>query len=163
MSALSERRIDVFGGAISESADKQVLPVRIRREIGRFSFSRMATELPFLNSALRRLSLGNWTWLLVLLLTCRVMSAEPVAVRHREGTAIATGDLIQVPHGDRINSRIVFRFKDGSIDDETTVYSQNGVFRLISDHHVQRGPSFPNPIDMSIEIHRTSHGPFYRQ
>src|SRR5260221_11580099 len=116
----------------------------------------MATELPFLNSALRRLSLGNWTWLLLLLLTCRVMSAEPVAVRHREGTihgfllvrtlegtAIATGDLVQVPHGDRINSRIVFRFKDGSIDDEATVYSQNGVFRLISDHHVQRGPSFP--------------------
>jgi hypothetical protein len=33
MSALSERRIDVFGGAISESADKQVLPVRIRREL----------------------------------------------------------------------------------------------------------------------------------
>jgi hypothetical protein len=87
-----------------------------------------------------------------------------VAVRHREGTlhgfllvrtlagtAIATGDLIQVPQGDRINSRLVFRFKDGSIDDETTVYSQNGVFRLISDHHVQRGPSFPTPIDMSIE------------
>jgi hypothetical protein len=121
-------------------------------------------ELPFLNSALRHLSLGNWTWLFVILLTYREMSAEPVAVRHREGTlhgfllvrtlegtAIATGDLIQVPHGDRINSRIVFRFKDGSIDDETTVYSQNGVFRLISDHHVQRGPSFPNPIDMSIE------------
>jgi hypothetical protein len=102
--------------------------------------------------------------LFVLLLTYRVMSAEPVAVRHREGTlhgfllvrtlegaAIATGDLIQVPHGDRVNSRVVFRFKDGSIDDETTVYSQNGVFRLISDHHVQRGPSFPTPIDMSIE------------
>ena len=92
------------------------------------------------------------------------MPAEPVAVRHREGTlhgfllvrtiegtAIATGDLIQVPHGDRVDSRIVFRFKDGSIDDETTVYSQNGVFRLISDHHIQRGSSFPHPIDMSIE------------
>jgi hypothetical protein len=131
---------------------------------GRSSVSRAPTELPFLNLALCRLSLGNWTWLLVLLVTCRVMSAEPVAVRHREGTlhgfllvrtlegtAIATGDLIQVPHGDRVNSRIVFRFKDGSIDDETTVYSQNGVFRLISDHHVQRGASFPNPIDMSIE------------
>jgi hypothetical protein len=122
------------------------------------------TALLFLNSALHRLSLGNWTWLFVLLLTYRVMSAEPVAVRHREGTlhgfllvrtlegtAIATGDLIQVPHGDRVNSRVVFRFKDGSIDDEATVYSQNGVFRLISDHHVQRGPSFPTPIDMSIE------------
>jgi hypothetical protein len=116
------------------------------------------------SSALRRLSLGNWKWLFVLLLTYRVMSAEPITVRYREGTlhgfllvrtlegtAIATGDLIQVPHGDRVNSRTVFRFKDGSIDDETTVYSQNGVFRLISDHHVQRGPSFPNPLDMSIE------------
>jgi hypothetical protein len=122
------------------------------------------TALLLLNSALRRLSLGNWTWLFALLLAFRVTLAEPVAVRHREGTlhgfllvrtlegtAIATGDLIQVPHGDRINSRAVFRFKDGSIDDETTVYSQNGVFRLISDHHIQKGPSFPTPIDMSIE------------
>ncbi len=33
MSALSEPRIDIFGGAISESADKQALPVRIRREL----------------------------------------------------------------------------------------------------------------------------------
>ena len=72
-------------------------------------------------------------------------------VRTLEGTVIATGDFMQVPHGDRINSHIVLNFKDGSIDDETTVYSQNGVFRLISDHHVQRGSSFPNPIDMSIE------------
>jgi hypothetical protein len=122
------------------------------------------TELPSLNSALRHRSLGNWAWLAILLLTYCVASAEPVAVRYREGTlhgfllvrtlegtVIATGDLMQVPHGDRINSHIVLHFKDGSIDDETTVYSQNGVFRLISDHHVQRGSSFPNPIDMSIE------------
>jgi hypothetical protein len=104
------------------------------------------------------------SWLLALPLTCGVLSAEPVAVRHREGTvhgfllvrtvegtAIATGDLLQVPDGDRITSRLVFHFKDGSIDDETAVYSQRGVFRLISDHHVQKGSSFPNPIDMSIE------------
>src|SRR5689334_19579191 len=53
---------------------------------GRSSLSRVPKELPFLNSALRRLTLGNWTWLLVFLLTCRVTLAEPVAVRHREGT-----------------------------------------------------------------------------
>ena len=124
----------------------------------------MPTELPSLNSALRHLSLGNWAWLAILLLTYCVASAEPVAVRYREGTlhgfllvrtlegtVIATGDLMQVPHGDRVNSHIVLHFKDGSIDDETTVYSQNGVFRLISDHHVQMGSSFPNPVDMSIE------------
>jgi hypothetical protein len=101
---------------------------------------------------------------LVLLFNCGVLSAEPVPVRHREGTihgfllvrtlqgaAIAIGDLVQVPRGDQITSRLTFHFKDGSIDDETTVYSQRVVFRLISDHHVQKGPSFPHPIDLSIE------------
>lgn len=96
-----------------------------------------------------------------LLLTSSVLSAEPVAVRYREGplhgflllrtlegTVIGNGDLVQVPHGDRITSRLVFRFKDGSIDDESAVYSQRGVFQLISDHHIQKGPSFPQAIDL---------------
>ena len=99
-----------------------------------------------------------------LLLTSSVLSAEPVAVRYREGplhgflilrtlegTVIGNGDLVQVPHGDRITSRLVFRFKDGSIDDESAVYSQRGVFQLISDHHIQKGLSFPQAIDMSLE------------
>ncbi len=103
-------------------------------------------------------------WPLALLLTCGAVSAEPIAVRHIEGTVrgflvlrtlggatLATGDLAQVVHGDRITSRKVFRFKDGSIDDETTIYSQRAVFRLISDHHVQKGPSFPHPMDLSID------------
>ena len=47
-------------------------------------------------------------------------------------------------------SRLVFRFKDGSIDDESVVFSQQHDFRLITDHHVQKGPSFPNPTDVSI-------------
>jgi hypothetical protein len=45
---------------------------------------------------------------------------------------------------------LVFRFRDGSVDDDTTVFSQRDVFRLISDHHIQRGPTFPNPIDVLI-------------
>jgi hypothetical protein len=40
---------------------------------------------------------------------------------------------------------------DRSLDDETTVFSQRGTFRLISDHHIQRGPSFPKPIDVLID------------
>jgi hypothetical protein len=99
-----------------------------------------------------------------LLLTCGALLAEPVAVRYREGTlhgflvlrtpegtVIANGDQIQVPHGDRITSRLVYHFKDGSVDDETTVYSQRDFFRLISDHHIQKGPSFTQPVDMSLE------------
>ena len=91
------------------------------------------------------------------------LSAEPVPVRHPqgsahgflavktvEGTRIATGDATQIVHGDRITSRVILRFVDGSIDEDITVFSQSGVFRLITDHHIQRGPSFPKPIDVLI-------------
>lgn len=91
--------------------------------------------------------------------------AEQVQVHHPEGTlhgflsltneqgqVLAVGDLIEIVRGNRVSSHLVFRFKDGSIDDETTTYTQRGVFRLISDHHVQRGPYFPHPLDMSIDV-----------
>jgi hypothetical protein len=51
-------------------------------------------------------------------------------------------------------SRLLFRFKDGSVDDETMVFSQRGTFQLITDHHVQKGPSFPQPMDLSIDVRR---------
>src|SRR5438552_2876460 len=68
-----------------------------------------------------------------------------------EGETIAAGDLLQVVQGDRLVSNLIFHFKDGSVDDETTVFSQHHDFRLISDHHVQKGPSFPHPMDVSID------------
>jgi hypothetical protein len=90
--------------------------------------------------------------------------AEPIPVRYPQGSAhgflairtvggvrVATGDVTQIIHGSRVTSRVVFRFRDGSLDDETTVFSQRGTFRLISDHHIQRGPSFPKPIDVFID------------
>jgi hypothetical protein len=92
-------------------------------------------------------------------------AAEPIKVRHPEGTlhgflaltteqgqVLAIGDLIEMVRGDRVTSHLTFHFKDGSLDDETTVYTQRGVFRLISDHHIQRGPYFPHPIDMMIDV-----------
>jgi hypothetical protein len=93
-----------------------------------------------------------------------VLQAEPVPVRHPQGSAhaflalktlegrrIATGDVTQIVNGDRVTSHVIFRFRDGSIDDDTTVFAQRGVFRLISDHHIQHGPSFPKPIDVLID------------
>lgn len=90
--------------------------------------------------------------------------AEPVQVHHQEGTihaflemrsddghVLASGDVIQVAHGDQITERTTFRFTDGSVDDETTVFSQRHNLRLISDHHVQKGPFFPHPIDVLID------------
>jgi len=106
------------------------------------------------------------------------LQAQPVAVSHMEGTtrgflvlrtaerqAIATGDLVQIVQGGRVVSRLTFHFKDGSVDDETTVFSQRRNFRLLSDHHVQKGPSFPDPMDVLIEapsgqvtVHSTHDG-----
>jgi hypothetical protein len=89
--------------------------------------------------------------------------AEPIPVLHMQGTMhgflvlrtmegkmLAAGELTQVVERDRLVSNLIFHFKDGSIDDDTTVFSQHREFRLLSDHHVQKGPSFPHPMDVSI-------------
>jgi hypothetical protein len=89
---------------------------------------------------------------------------EPVPVRQPQGSVrgfleirtlngerIATGDYAQSVHGDRVTDHVTFHFKDGSIDDETSTFSQRNYFRLISDHHIQHGPSFPDPIDVFID------------
>jgi len=91
------------------------------------------------------------------------VSAEPVAVHHpqgtehgylslrsQEGTVLAVGDLVQTVRGSTVTARMVFHFKDGSLDDETTVFSQHRTFQMISDHHIQKGPFFEHPIDMTI-------------
>ena len=74
-----------------------------------------------------------------------------LALRTVEGTPLADGDLLQTARGTQVTSRLVFHFKDGSLHDETAVFSQRQLFRLVSDHLVQRGPSFPQPIDMTID------------
>jgi hypothetical protein len=59
--------------------------------------------------------------------------------------------MTQVAEGDRVTSRLIFRFKDGSVYDDTTTFSQRGAFRLLSDHFMQRGPSFKQPMETSVE------------
>ena len=90
--------------------------------------------------------------------------AEPVAVRFTEGIGrgfpvlrdasgekIAQGDLSQIARGDRVENRLTFRFRDGSLYDETVVYSQRDVFTLLSYRLVQRGPSFPETMDATVD------------
>jgi len=104
---------------------------------------------------------------LIALLVCGVqpqMPGEPVPVRHFQGTVhgfliqraedghiLATGDSVQVSRGDQVTSRTTFTYKDGSVDDDTTVFMQRKTFKLISDHHVQKGPFFPHPMDLMID------------
>ena len=91
------------------------------------------------------------------------LSASPVAVLYKEGllhgflvlrtldgTTIAEGDLTQVPHGNRITSRLTYRFKDGSRSEETAIFSQRNSFRLLSYHLVQKGPAFQHATDLTI-------------
>jgi hypothetical protein len=76
-----------------------------------------------------------------------------VVLRDPAGAIIASGEATQVPSKHRITLRVVFHFRDGSIDDETTLYSQGEeTLRLISDRHIQRGKSFPHPCDVMIDV-----------
>jgi len=99
----------------------------------------------------------------IFVLTGVAASGAVVAVRYKEGlvhgflvlstldgVAIAAGDLTQVARGDQVTSELAFHFKDGSRQEETTVFSQRRNFRLISYHLVQKGPAFKNASDLSI-------------
>jgi hypothetical protein len=107
---------------------------------------------------------------LAIILTCiallqsDMLRAAQVAVRRTEGVVhgflllstmegkpLADGDLIQVSRGNRVTSHLVFRFKDGSLHDETAVFSQRGNFRLLSYRLVQKGPAFHSPMEVSID------------
>jgi hypothetical protein len=68
-----------------------------------------------------------------------------------EGKPLADCDLIQVFGGNRVTSHLVFRFKDGSVHDETAVFSQRGNFRLLSYHLGRKGPAFHSPMEVSID------------
>jgi hypothetical protein len=47
--------------------------------------------------------------------------------------------------------RLTYHFVDGSIDDEMTTYRQQGTFRLVRNHHIQKGPFFAKPVDFTVE------------
>ena len=109
---------------------------------------------------------SKWNSLQLMVLLCGLTSipAEPIPVRYvqgsmhgflvlktLEGRTIATGVVTQTVHGTEVMSRLVFTFRDGSVDDELTIFKQQTTFRLIKDHHVQRGPSFPKPTDVTID------------
>ena len=75
-----------------------------------------------------------------------------VILRNEAGAILASGELTQVPSRNRITLHVVLHFRDGSTDDETTLYSQGETIRLISDRHIQRGQSFPHPCDVMIDV-----------
>lgn len=90
--------------------------------------------------------------------------AEPIPVKHlqvpmhefmvarsEDRKLIAHVTFVQAVHGDDVTMRLTYRFVDGSIDDETTTYSQRGAFRLVRNHHIEKGPFFARPVDFTVE------------
>jgi hypothetical protein len=93
------------------------------------------------------------------------LAAAPVSVRFAQGVTHGfllvrslTGDIVghgeitqMVSADDLLESRLVFRFKDGSLHDEEVSFSQKRVFTLLGYHLVQRGPSFPEQLEVSFD------------
>jgi hypothetical protein len=74
-----------------------------------------------------------------------------LVARSAAGKIIAKGEFSQVTQGDDVTMRLTYTFLDGSVDDETTTYSQRGTFRLVRTCHVQKGPFFAKPDDVTVE------------
>ncbi len=73
-------------------------------------------------------------------------------VRSLAGEIIGQGEMTQVvKEGDLVESHLVFTFKDGSLHDEKVTFSQQRKFTMLRYHLVQRGPSFPDQIEVSID------------
>ncbi len=94
---------------------------------------------------------------------------HPVPVRYTEGIThgfltlraltgerLADGDLFQTARGDQVTARMELRFRDGSSEEETTVFSQRGHFALIRYRLVQKGPVFPNPCEVDVDVPKGS-------
>jgi hypothetical protein len=105
----------------------------------------------------------------------RPVDAYPVEVRFTEGVTrgfpvlrsvsgekLAQGELTQVARDDRVESRLIFRFNDGSYYEEQATFSQRGVFSLLSYRLVQRGPSFPETLDASMDRETERYSVRYR-
>jgi hypothetical protein len=114
--------------------------------------------------SIRRKATAGLLVLITALLWRNPLAAAPVPVRFVEGSVhgflvlstskgvlIASGDLLQVGRNGEVKSRLVFHFKDGSVFDETVVFTQRNVFTLQSYHLVQRGPAFPEDTEISLE------------
>ena len=73
-------------------------------------------------------------------------------LRSRQGQTLAHGELTALPKGDRMESRLTWRFRDGSLQDELVTYLQKPTLKLLSYKQIQRGPSFP--ADVEVEFTR---------
>jgi hypothetical protein len=86
------------------------------------------------------------------------LSAEPMPVRHVQGyihgylvlkdmedKILASGDMVQLPGRNHLTTTLTFHFKDGSLYQETVVFSQRKTYQLLTYKQEQKGPAFKTP------------------
>lgn len=74
-----------------------------------------------------------------------------MVLKDERGELLADGDFVQFVSGpNRIKSELTFHFKDGSLQQEITIYSQRRFFHLLSDHLIQKGPAFKQQMDLYV-------------
>jgi hypothetical protein len=100
-----------------------------------------------------------------LILSSEALYSDVVKIRHREGPArgfvvvrdlsgkiVGSGELIQVEKRNRLVSRLIMHFKDGSLYDDMTEFTQRGNFKLIRHHLIQSGPSFKLRMETNLDV-----------
>ena len=161
---MSTPQTERAANASSVSADRRTcLKRRVPTKRGRTSPRCNGSELPATKpfAAIVRFALLALTTLLA---ATRPLSAAPVEVRFTEGVgrgflmlrtldgnAIASGELLQAVENGHVKSRMVFDFDDGSLLDETVVYTQERVFEMKSYTLEQRGPAFSEDTVISMD------------
>jgi len=110
------------------------------------------------------MKISNCKWVVAACcLSIGIVEAEPMPVRRVQGylhgflvlkdmddKTIASGDLTQTPAGNHVTTILSIHFRDGSLWEETSVFSQRKVFQLVSYKQVQKGPSFKTPQTLSL-------------
>jgi hypothetical protein len=73
-----------------------------------------------------------------------------LVMRSTDDRTVAHGELLSTVRGDRVDSRLTWRFLDGSLQDEMTSYVQKPVLKLLSYKQIQRGPAFPENVEVAF-------------
>ncbi len=75
-----------------------------------------------------------------------------LALRSIDGANIGDGDLVQTVAADHLTTRTTFHFHDGSLNDETAVFSARGSYRLLRYRLVQSGAMFEHPLTLDLDM-----------
>ena len=107
---------------------------------------------------------NSFKYLAVTNLLLFAISADPIPVHHVQGfihgfvvlrdtddKILASGDVTQLPAGNRVTTIFTLRFRDGSLYEESSVFTQQKVFTLLSYKQVQKGPAFKVSETLSLD------------